>query len=48
MSALVAVVVTFDGESSWFEGAALIAHYVAIGAVMMVEMGVWGGEWWWW
>ena len=30
MSALVAVVVTFDGESSWFEGAALIALYVAI------------------
>jgi Ca2+:H+ antiporter len=30
MSALVAVVVTFDGESNWFEGAALIALYVAI------------------
>jgi Ca2+:H+ antiporter len=30
MSALVAVVVTFDGESSWFEGAALVALYVAI------------------
>jgi Ca2+:H+ antiporter len=30
MSALVAVLVTFDGESNWFEGAALIALYVAI------------------
>lgn len=30
MSALVAVVVTFDGESNWFEGGALIALYVAI------------------
>ena len=30
LAALVAVVVTFDGESSWFEGAALIALYVAI------------------
>jgi Ca2+:H+ antiporter len=30
MSALVAVLVTFDGESSWFEGAALIALYIAI------------------
>lgn len=30
MSALVAVVVTFDGESNWFEGAALIALYIAI------------------
>ena len=32
MSALVAVLVTFDGESSWFEGAALIALYIAIAA----------------
>lgn len=30
MSALVAVLVTFDGESNWFEGAALIALYAAI------------------
>ena len=30
MSALVAVLVTFDGESNWFEGAALIALYGAI------------------
>ncbi len=30
MSALVAVVVTFDGESNWFEGAVLCALYVAI------------------
>ncbi len=30
ISALVAVLVTFDGESNWFEGAALIALYVAI------------------
>lgn len=30
MAALVAVLVTFDGESNWFEGAALIALYVAI------------------
>lgn len=30
MSALVAVLVTFDGESHWFEGAVLIALYVAI------------------
>lgn len=30
MSALVAVLVTFDGESNWFEGAVLIALYVAI------------------
>ena len=30
MSALVAVLVTFDGESSWFEGAALIGLYIAI------------------
>ena len=30
MSALVAVLVTFDGESNWFEGAALIALYIAI------------------
>ena len=30
MSALVAVLVTFDGESTWFEGAVLIALYVAI------------------
>ena len=30
MSALVAVLVTFDGESTWFEGAALIALYIAI------------------
>jgi Ca2+:H+ antiporter len=32
MSALVAVVVTFDGESTWFEGAALIALYISIAA----------------
>ena len=32
MSALVAVLVTFDGESNWFEGAALIALYIAIAA----------------
>jgi Ca2+:H+ antiporter len=30
MSALVAVLVTFDGESNWFEGAVLCALYVAI------------------
>ena len=30
MSALVAVLVTFDGESNWFEGAALIALYIVI------------------
>ncbi|MGE2816096.1 calcium/proton exchanger [Mycobacterium heidelbergense] len=30
MSALVAVLVTFDGESTWFEGTVLIALYVAI------------------
>ena len=30
MSALVAVLVTFDGESHWFEGAVLIALYLAI------------------
>ena len=30
MSALVAVLVTFDGESNWFDGAALIALYGAI------------------
>jgi Ca2+:H+ antiporter len=30
MSALVAVVVTIDGESNWFEGAVLCALYVAI------------------
>ncbi|MGV0045275.1 calcium/proton exchanger [Mycobacterium colombiense] len=30
MSALVAVLVTFDGESTWFEGAVLVALYVAI------------------
>ena len=30
MSALVAVLVTFDGESHWFEGAVLIALYVAV------------------
>ena len=30
MSALVAVLVTFGGESNWFEGAALIALYIAI------------------
>jgi Ca2+:H+ antiporter len=30
MSALVAVLVTFDGESNWFEGAVLIALYVCI------------------
>ena len=30
MSALVAVLVIFDGESTWFEGAVLIALYVAI------------------
>jgi Ca2+:H+ antiporter len=30
MSALVAVLATFDGESHWFEGAVLIALYVAI------------------
>lgn len=30
MSALVAVLVTFDGESNWFEGAVLIALYLAI------------------
>ena len=30
MSALVAVLVTFDGESNWFEGAVLSALYVAI------------------
>ena len=30
MSALMAVLVTFDGESNWFEGAALIALYIAI------------------
>lgn len=30
MAALVAVLVTFDGESTWFEGAALIALYAAI------------------
>ena len=30
MSALVAVLVTFDGESNWFEGTVLCALYVAI------------------
>ncbi len=30
MSALVVVLVTFDGESNWFEGAVLIALYIAI------------------
>lgn len=30
MSSLVAVLVTFDGESNWFEGAVLIALYLAI------------------
>ncbi len=30
MSAMVAVLVTFDGESNWFEGAVLCALYVAI------------------
>jgi Ca2+:H+ antiporter len=30
MSALVAVIVTFDGESTWFEGTVLCALYVAI------------------
>lgn len=30
MSSLVAVLVTFDGESNWFEGAVLIALYIAI------------------
>lgn len=30
MSALVAVIVTFDGESTWFEGAVLCVLYVAI------------------
>jgi Ca2+:H+ antiporter len=30
MSALVAVIVTFDGESNWFEGAVLCALYIAI------------------
>jgi Ca2+:H+ antiporter len=30
MSALVAVLVTFDGESNWFEGAVLIALYICI------------------
>lgn len=30
MSALVAVLVTFDGESNWFEGAVLIALYIGI------------------
>lgn len=30
MAALVAVLVTFDGESHWFEGAVLIALYIAI------------------
>lgn len=30
MSALVAVIVTFDGESNWFEGTVLCALYVAI------------------
>ncbi|MCW2563460.1 MAG: Ca2+:H+ antiporter [Mycobacterium sp.] len=30
MSALVAVIVTFDGESNWFEGAVLCVLYVAI------------------
>ncbi len=30
LSALVAVLVTFDGESHWFEGAVLIALYVAV------------------
>lgn len=30
MSALVAVIVTFDGESNWFEGAVLCALYAAI------------------
>ena len=30
MSALVAVLVTFDGESNWFEGAVLIALYISI------------------
>lgn len=30
MSALVAVLVTVDGESNWFEGAVLIALYIAI------------------
>lgn len=33
MSALVAVLVTFDGESNWFEGAVLCALYVAIATV---------------
>ncbi len=30
MSALVAVLVTFDGESNWFEGAVLIALYIVV------------------
>ncbi|MFN8072893.1 MAG: calcium/proton exchanger [Mycobacterium sp.] len=30
MAALVAVLVTFDGESHWFEGAVLIALYISI------------------
>ena len=30
MSALVAVIVTFDGESNWFEGAVLCVLYIAI------------------
>jgi len=37
MSALVAVLVTFDGESNWFEGAVLCALYVAIAT-----------SFWWW
>jgi Ca2+:H+ antiporter len=37
ISAIVAFVVVFDGESTWFEGAALVALYVLIAA------GVWWG-----
>ena len=32
MSALVAVLVVYDGESTWFEGCALVALYCAIAA----------------
>jgi len=32
MAAIVAVIVVMDGESTWFEGAAMIALYCAIAA----------------
>ena len=37
ISAIVAFVVVFDGESTWFEGTALVALYVLLAA------GVWWG-----